>query len=56
MQNLTKSLEQAVNQNIDPIFEELNEQFEAAHQHRLFASYREKTKVQTVEVKQTVKA
>ena len=43
MSNLTKSLKKAVNQTIDPIFEELNEQFEAARFHRQLAAFRDKS-------------
>lgn len=43
MSNLTKSLKKAVKQTIDPIFEELNEQFEAARFHRQLAAYRNRS-------------
>jgi|LakMenEpi03Aug12_release.lakeMendotaPanAssembly.Ray.scaffolds.fasta_scaffold444797_2 hypothetical protein len=38
--NITKQLQKAVKQTIDPIFEELQEQYEASRFHRQMAAYR----------------
>jgi hypothetical protein len=40
MANLTKELKNLIKQNIDPIHEELMEQFQASQFHRQMAKYR----------------
>ena len=41
--NLTKQLKKAVKKQFDPIFEELQEQYEAARFHRQLAAYRNRS-------------
>lgn len=45
--NITKQLKKAVQNHIDPIFEELQEQYEAARFHRQLAAYRNRIFEQT---------
>ena len=43
MTNLTKQIKKAVKAQIDPIFEELQEQYEAARFHRQLMAYRNRS-------------